>query len=392
MASEMPRSNSFNLLATGISVLTAKIIPLIISMYLVLKMSVDDYADWIYLFQCVLFASSGLGTLINTEFSKKYKPDEYKRLQLSIYIGSHDKYVLSVLILAIVLLLVNYGTIIVILSVLLFILNVFNNYILLALRFSGKFSYLVLLSAVRLFSFLPILCVQNVSLYQLALFMLISLIISNILIFYKFEITIKKYKSGAEMLWLLSYGLVTSIFITFERFYLKLIGTEPEEYSTIVYVVSLVMIVIPIVEVVKQYLVPSLYLKYQDKSYSFFKDTKVLTYLGILFVVQILLPISVYFILYKLNGLPIFMENFAFTNIFILSFGYAIFSLYHFLNPAFFLSNASRTLLFSQIIGIAAFISLLFFGVSFYISKLIALTLVIVMIALYRERIKYSHG
>lgn len=360
-------------------------------MYLVLKMSVDDYANWIYLFQFVLLSSSGLGAIINTEFSKKYKQDDYQNLILSVYIGSMDIYVFIIVIFALILFLSSYGLFILFSVILLFLLNIFYNYVLLALRFTCKYNYLVLLSVLRLFSFLPILLISNISLEYLFSMMIISFAIPIIWVYYKFRIVTRKYKTTKEIFWLLSYGLSTSLFITFERFFLKFIEIETKQYATIVYLVTLVMILVPLVEVVKQYLVPELYIKYRDKSYSLFRDYRVLKFIAALFVIQTIIPGFIYKILSDLNALPMFMQEFSYINLVALSLGFAIFSIYHFINPAFFLFNGSKYLLLSQILGIMLFLLLFSLTRSFYISKLVALSSVVVVTLVYSRKLNIRH-
>lgn len=270
----------------------------------------------------------------------------------------------------------------------LFFLNLANNYILLALRFDKKYNDLLILSILRLMSFLPILLFSNITLEILIVMTLISLIIPVVFACYKFKLKVLKYRSKNEVIWLFGYGLLTSLFVTFERFFLKAIKIDNMEYATIVYVVSLVMLIVPLVEIIKQYLVPELYSKYRNKSYSIFRDKRIFLFLSVLFLAQAILPVCIYQSLYIFGSLPKFMLEFPSINLIILSFSFAIYSLYHFLNPVFFLSDKSIYLLCFQALGIIAFILIYLLTNSFYLSKLIAFSIVMSFVIYYTIKIQ----
>lgn len=380
----MNRYYNYGLIATGISVLSAKVIPLIVSMYLVLRMNVNTYANWTYLFQYVVLISSGLGAVLNTEYSKRYAPSKYERHALRLFIGHRDIKVLSTIFVLLLIILSEFTSWIMTLSFILILLNTINNYILNALRFRRDYDTLMLASVLKLFCFSSILFYENISLLNLFFTMIISLSVPLCVILFYYRLIPVYYTSSKESWFLLVYGLATSLFISLERFYLRSKGLSDGEYSSIIYAVSLVMLVTPIVEIVKQYLVPDLYRGYKTLSYTLFNDRTVLKFLIVLSFLQILLPLVAYYSLVWLDKIPKFLPSDIGYNILQVSIGMAFYNLYHFMNPLFFLNNHSRFLLLFQVMGTLLFMLILSLGISFYISKMIVLIIVPVFLFFFR--------
>ena len=372
--------------ATAISVFSAKIIPLVISMYLVLRMDVYSYANWMYLFQYSLVVASGLGSVLNTEYSKRYEPLNYKERFISIFIGDRDLKIALATVFILFILQHDFEWYLSALSVLLSALIIINNYLLNSLRFRQEYGTLVFFSVLRLFGFGTIFFISQITLLSLFIVMIFSLLLPVIFILSFYNIELIKYRSNVESLFLLIYGFSTSLFISFERFYLKGSGFNAVEYSSVMYVVTIAMLVSPIIEVIKQFLVPELYRKYRLDNFTLFNDKKILFFVAVMILFQLLLPYFVLMTLNELNKLPAFLSGPIDVSLFQISIGLAFYNLYHIMNPVYFINADSNKLLLFQLLGLLLFVAMINSNVNVYYSKSLVLMFVPICLFIYRYK------
>lgn len=253
----MDRSNSFKYIAVSFSVFTSKLIPLIIGVFLVSKLSVNDYNSWTYLLYLTFLFSAVLNTKINTDFARNFKTIENK--VIPFYFHKRDVVYISMFILLVGFSFFSHTIFIGILfSIIAFGLPVYN-YLLQYLRFTEQYLLLVLFGISRIVLFFPVFFFQNNILNYMVIFYAISIILPVVILLVRNETKVIVEKGGNDTLLLFLYGVLLSLGNNIEKYTLKWVGYDEILYANLNYMIFLISFVTILNEVIKKIVVPQMY-------------------------------------------------------------------------------------------------------------------------------------
>ena len=356
----MDRNNKFKLIAVSISVLSSKSIPLIVGVFLVSKLSAEDFNSWTYLIYLALVFSAAVNNKLNTDFARKYTGKN--NTIIPFYFNKYDLHYIVLLFLFIGFLFFKKGLFLGIIfsgiSALLPTYNYFSQY----LRFAKKYSFLIFFGVFRVALFLPILFFGQISLNKIVLFYFLSVLTPIFFVLFKFKLEIVKGDLNNDTIFLFVYGFLMALSSNIEKFILEWVDYDGFIYANLNYMLFLVSLVTIVNEVTKKVLLPEMYLELNTAGVI---SKKMLNLrrrsLGILFVISVMVPYIFYIGLFKLGLTPSWFELSSPSLFLLLSMSYGVSLAYSYYNVIYFKFKKVKVLIGVQVIYILIFIVAMMF-------------------------------
>lgn len=229
----------------------------------------------------------------------------------------------------------------------------YYNYSVLFLRFEGKdFEYFIA-SLLKLILFIILielyyLLLGDISHETLVITTFISYLIALLFSYKSQNILLRGIENNIDRYFFFSnslYGASSSNINGSDKFAIKYLTQNLEmvgAYSFINYIVTLPTIVI---EAIKKSVIPNIYKNIEKTGSENVWSIKYLIIIGFLF--QLMIPVLIYYLLIELKSINIDIESYNISkyDIIILSFGYSVFTFYHYFNPLYFYKKRTDFLL-----------------------------------------------
>lgn len=345
-------------------------LPMIISALLTKYMLPAEYGKWSLFFTFSLISNAFSTTPLLTIFSRKFYFQDQSNPRMYIYFFKLV-FLLQAISLGIYYLFFSHFTWVAALEIPAIVCINFYSYLALFFRFKGKDALYLRESLIRFGFFTVVILISIVFFHKVPYWLLIgTFILCHAPSFVRAltYISLPKESENSdvkEFFFLSSYGLSTSLVNGMDKFIIIACGFSLSFLGYYSFIYSLTNTPTIIVEALKKTMNPIMYKEYAEND-KISRKTQRTIYLifAVLFVVQMTVPVSVYFVLHYLNLInKAFTGSESYIYIYILSIGFFFQGLYHFINPYYFFYKKSGQLLTIQIVCIALYLVVLLYVV-----------------------------
>lgn len=336
----------YNLIGT----ISDKLLVVYIAIILLDRLGLNEFGKWSVYYQFALlfydFIYSPQLTLMSINYTKSGK-DSFKLYKPYYYI------IVSIIIIILYYTFFSNLQLISIVEIGFAVILGYYNYSVLFLRFEGKDLDYFIASLLKLTLFIIFIELSykftgSISYSTILIAIFIAYLFVLLYSYKKQNILLRGIENNIDRYFFFSnslYGASTSNINGSDKFAIKYLTQNLElvgAYSFITYIVTLPTIVI---EAIKKSVIPNIYKNIEKKGNENTWSIKYLIIIG--FLIQLITPVIVYYLLVETNIINLNIDSYNITkyDIIILSFGYAIYTFYHYFNPFYFYNKRTDLLL-----------------------------------------------